>query len=550
MQNTWLVVMPPILVILVAHFTQSIIISLLVGILSASLIVYDFSLIQATVATGTKILGILNLGTINSWETFWASNYLFICLFLLILGILIALLQFSGGISAYGDFVKRYLKKAWHAEVATLLLSASLFVDDYFSCLATGSVMRTVTDRFKIPRVKLALLANTAAAPLAVLFPISSWVAEIVGQMQRSGISLSPTVGAANNTVNTIITGDPFNLYVGMTPFFFYCWLAMFFLWIMVFRGTSYGILRKHEEIAKKDGNLFGGKQPMVRHEHDLSQELLETHSLADFTVPMGVLFFSVFISMLYFGEYHFFGGNHELIEALQKTLMAASLFAGSFITLIFSLLFLLTRKKIALKRLPSIFVMGIKLMGPSTLMLILVWTLTALLNRELATGSYIAAFLGDSLNVRLLPMIFFLITSAAGTFIGSGWGAMNILISIALPMTVSLLRMQAPVSLENIAIIYPILGGIISGSVVSHHLSPISDCMLMSSVSAGAHHYDMVKVQSQFTIPLVISASCSFLCAGMLIGYVGLLTNGLISLLVGFTIQCIFMKILTRKSA
>ncbi len=549
MQNTWMVVLPPLLVILFAHYTHSIITSLLVGIFSASLIIHDFSLIKSLITSGTKVLGILNLEAINSWESFWASNYLFLCLFLLILGIIIALLQYSGGVSAYGNFVKRYLKKAWHAELATLLLSLSLFVDDYFSCLTTGSVMRTVTDRFKIPRVKLALLVNTAAAPLAVLFPISSWVAEIIGQMQRTGITINNTT-SGNNTSATLITGDPFNVYLGMTPFFFYCWISIIFLWVMVFRRTSYGTLKKQEQIAHETGNLFGGKNPVGHHDHDLSQDRNEQHSLVDFLVPMGMLFTSVFVSMLYFGNYHLFGGTQGIIQSLQKTLMAASLFIGSITTLLFSIVFLITRNKIVIRKIPAIFIKGLQLMGPSVTMLVLVWTLTALLNRELSTGSYIATFLGDSLSIHLLPLIFFLVTSAIGTFMGSGWGAMDILISIALPMTISLLHFQTPVALESITIIYPILGAIVSGAVVSHHLSPISDCMLMTSISAGAHHHDTVKVQSQFTIPIVFSASLAFLCAGMLIGRVSLSMNGLISMLVGIITQIIMLKILTRKKA
>lgn len=541
MQSTWLVVVPPLLVILFAHYTHSIILSLLLGIFSASLIVYDFSPFTAASASVTKILGILNLGAINSWETFWASNYLFLCLFLLLLGVFIALLRYAGAVSAYGHFVKRYLKNAWQAELATLLLSVSLFVDDYFSCLTSGSVMRTVTDRFNIPRVKLSLLINTAAAPLAVLFPISSWVAEIMGQMQRSGVS-------PDRTASTVIIGDPFNIYLGMTPFFFYCWLAILFLVVMIVRRSSFGLLRKHETIAKETGNLFGGKNPTAQHDHD-AMEVLESYSLVDFIVPMGMLFFSVFVSMLYFGEFYLLGGSQGFVEALQKTFMAASLFIGVIVTLCSSIIFLVIRKKIKLANIPTIFIKGISLMGPSVIMLVLVWTLTALLNRELATGSYIAAFLGNHLSIYLLPMIFFLVTSATGTFMGNGWGAMSILISIALPMTLSLLHLQPPIDINNILILYPILGGIVSGGVVSHHLSPISDCMLMSSVSAGAYHYDTVRLQSQFSMPIVFSAACAFLCSGMLINWMSLPMNGLISLIVGILVQTLLLVIFKKRA-
>ena len=68
------------------------------------------------------------------------------------------------------------------------MLSTILAIDDYFSSLTVGSVMRSVTDRFRIPRAKLAFLVDSMAAPLAILCPLSSWIAAIIGLFSESGV--------------------------------------------------------------------------------------------------------------------------------------------------------------------------------------------------------------------------------------------------------------------------------------------------------------------------------------------------------------------------
>ena len=52
-------------------------------------------------------------------------------------------------------------------------------MDDYFNCLTVGSVMRPVTDRYKVSRAKLAYIIDATAAPVCIIAPISSWAAAV-----------------------------------------------------------------------------------------------------------------------------------------------------------------------------------------------------------------------------------------------------------------------------------------------------------------------------------------------------------------------------------
>lgn len=75
--------------------------------------------------------------------------------------------------------------------LATFLLGVLIFVDDYFNCLAVGSVMRPVCENQKVSRAKLAYLIDATAAPICMIAPISSWAAAVSGVVEDyNGIEL------------------------------------------------------------------------------------------------------------------------------------------------------------------------------------------------------------------------------------------------------------------------------------------------------------------------------------------------------------------------
>src|SRR5262249_44330539 len=152
---------------------------------------------------------------------------------------IISLISATGGINAYGRFIRPYIHNARNAESASLILSLLLFIDDYLSNLTTGSVMRPITDQFRIPRVKLAFLVNSMEAPITILSPVSSWVAEIVTQLSNSGI---------NTTPQSLISANPFSVYLDLIPFIFYSFILIASVIFIVRRSISFGLMKQQEE--------------------------------------------------------------------------------------------------------------------------------------------------------------------------------------------------------------------------------------------------------------------------------------------------------------
>ena len=155
--GTWWSIVPPILAITLALITKEVYVSLFAGVLLGALFVAGF----------------------HPWETFDTlfttmadSIDLNIVIFLVLLGMVVALMTKSGGSKAYGDWASQRIKTKKGALLATTGLGCLIFVDDYFNCLTVGSVMRPVTDKNKISRAKLAYIIDSTAAPVCIIAQI------------------------------------------------------------------------------------------------------------------------------------------------------------------------------------------------------------------------------------------------------------------------------------------------------------------------------------------------------------------------------------------
>jgi len=232
MTNSWLVLTPPIIVLVLAFITKKLNPSLLTGIICAALIATDFNIIGGAKLAGTRL-----------WERLIDLDSIFTYSFLIMLGIVVVLVGRSGGAAAFARVAAKKLRSAKMAETSSILLSFSLFIDDYLSNTTVGYVMRPLTDSFKVARVKLAFLVHSIATPLVVLAPISGWSAMITSSLDTSGVA------------------DPFFVYIRSIPFIFYSFLMLISVWFIVRRKISFGPMRAHEAIAQKTGNLMGGKE-------------------------------------------------------------------------------------------------------------------------------------------------------------------------------------------------------------------------------------------------------------------------------------------------
>jgi len=533
MQN-WLVILPPIILLITAFFSHNIILSVLTGIISAAFIGAEFS-IPGTV---TLIYTYLTRQVFN-------SDFVPIYGFLLILGAIIALINFTGGACAFGNMITKKLKNARKTESTSLLLSLLLCFDDYLNIMTIGCLMQPLTDKFKIPRAKLAFLIDTMASPLVVLLPVSSWIALIVKQLKLSGVTLGFSRfiqhqfkfpgGMFRVGHDVVVRADPFFTYLKSIPFMFYSFILIFSVWFIVRRRISYGPMNEQEKIAEKTGNLYGGKEPrfkMLRH--------IKTRGkiyLSDFLVPVISLIVSAIIAIPYSGGYYLFGGTNNLLDSFRSANIFPVLLFASIVSFLLGIIIALIRRKIHIYHIPLFLARGTYLMYSSAIIVFCALVFSDMLDNQLHTGQYIAQLILPYISLHWLPFIIFALTTIIALGTGSSWGTIAIMIPISIPMISSLLGLMHPVPLQDVYVLLPTIGAVISGSLAGAQMSPISDPITMSSTSAGCYQIDHVKTQLWYILPAVIGTGISFIAAGYL-SINGSTLNGFICMLIGLVIS------------
>ena len=190
--SIWSIV-PPLLAIVLAIATRRVLISLSAGIVIGALMLADFNPLNAFTYLAKNVAALVYAdGEINSNMN--------IILFLLLLGVLTALLTVSGSNRAFAEWAQSKIRSRRGAKLLAACLVFVTFIDDYFHSLAVGAIARPVTDRFRVSRAKLAYILDSTAAPMCVMMPVSSWGAYIIslvgGLLVTYGITEYTPMGA------------------------------------------------------------------------------------------------------------------------------------------------------------------------------------------------------------------------------------------------------------------------------------------------------------------------------------------------------------------
>ncbi len=487
--------LPPIIAIVLAFITKEVYSSLLIGIISGALL----------------------YGQFNPWISF-ESIFTVMCenidlnilIFLVMLGMIVILLQKSGGSAAYGRWAGTKIKSKKAALLATTLLGVLIFVDDYFNCLTVGSVMRPVTDKYRVSRAKLAYIIDATAAPVCIIAPISSWAAAVNSYVPED---------AGINGLQLFISTIPFNLYALLTLFMVIYTSA---------RGIDFGLMKIHEDNAVNNGDLFTDHKDDVKSSEEVKEN--PNGRVYDLVIPMILLIVSAVGAMMYTG---FLSGAGNIQQAFADCDAEISLIFATFITLLFLFLFYVPRKVVSFSEFMSSFITGFQLMIPAIAILTFAWTLKGM-TQALGIRDYVYNTVGSaSYGLSFVPVIMFIIAIFIAFSTGTSWGTFAILV----PIVTSIFGADA----LNMMIIS--VSAVLAGAVCGDHISPISDTTIMSSAGAQCYHMNHVSTQLQY-------AAVTF--AGCVAGYIisGFTGNWIISLAAGVLIVAAALEILGRRSS
>lgn len=465
--------LPPIIAIALALITKEVFSSLFIGILSGAILAADF----APLATVDHVV---STGLIDA---FAGTAGIFI--FLIELGVIVALVNKAGGSKAFGEWAKTHVKTKVGAALCTFVLGILIFIDDYFNCLTVGSVMRPVTDKQKISRSKLAYIIDATAAPICMIAPISSWAAAVS---------------------QYVADGQGFSLFIMAIPMNFYSILTLVFVLSIILMKFDFGPMKKHEQNAE-NGDLFSGKQIS-----DQNVQPCSNGKVWDLILPIAVLIVACVGAIIYNGMAN---GGASFAEWFSNTDATVALPWGGLLGLIFSIIYLALRKTVSFKESMEALPKGFIAMVPAILILTFA---TALKNITgvLGGAQYIATLMEkvpDTL-MKLLPAIIFIVACILSFSTGTSWGTFGILIPIVTAMF-GFVDGTDISEAQNLMILG--ISACLAGAVCGDHCSPISDTTIMSSAGAECEHLNHVSTQLPYSIFVAIVSFVCFIIAGFI---------------------------------
>lgn len=467
--------LPPVVAIALALITKEAYSSLFIGILTGALL-YSNGNLELMMNT---MFFHEDGGMVTKLADSWNVGIL---MFLVVLGILVALMNRVGGSAAFGQWASEHIKTRVGAQLATMVLGVLIFVDDYFNCLTVGSVMRPVTDRHKVSRAKLAYLIDATAAPVCIIAPISSWAAAVTSSVPE------------DSTING------FAMFLSTIPYNYYAILTLIMIIFLCVTKMDYGPMRTHEKNALA-GDLF---TTAARPYGEADEEIVSPKGkVIDLVFPVIILIASCVFGMVYTGG--FFSGT-DFITAFSGCDASMGLVIGSFITLIVTFFYYMLRGVMKFQDFAVCIPEGFKAMVAPILILTLAWTLsgmTGLLGAkvfvaDLVAGATTSLALPAELMYAIILVIIFAVASFLAFATGTSWGTFGILI----PIVCNLFATPDTQQMLVIAI-----AACLAGSVCGDHCSPISDTTIMAS--AGAHSDHVNHVSTQLPYALTVAGVC-----------------------------------------
>jgi len=514
----WLSIVPPLLAIFMALLFREVIVSLVMGIWAG-----------AFIAGGLRLDGLFHI--VSSFlrvldhyilQALLDSGHLSIILFSLLIGGMVALISRNGGMAGVVARLSRFARSARSTQFVTWLLGLAIFFDDYANTLIVGNTMRSVTDRFRISREKLAYIVDSTAAPVAAVAFITTWIGAELSYID-DGIGQIPRLAGEYSA---------YAVFLESLKYSFYPLLTLAFLLMVILTGRDYGAMHRAEKRARTTGRVWAPTDD-AEEDEDESEDLAPVAGAPlrwyNAVLPVLVVVLMTLFGLLQTGmdsgwnelakeglapaNRHWSSTWRQLGQLPGKEGFWVRLGyvigqADSYIALLWAsllgvavaLLLTLGQGIMNLYRSMNTLVTGFKTMAPALIILSLAWAL-ALTTEELNTASFLSFALQDSLDPRMLPAIVFVLAAFISFSTGSSWSTMAILYPIAIPTTWAIAQETGLDIAHSKELLFNVISIVLGASVLGDHCSPISDTTILSSLASQCNHIDHVRTQLPYAL-------------------------------------------------
>lgn len=554
----WLSIIPPLMAIALALLFKEVIVSLFVGVWAGSFIAGGLRIdsLYYFLRSFWEVVQKYVIEALND------PGHLSVMVFSLLIGGMVAIISRNGGMAGVVLSLSKYARTARSAQFTTWLLGVAIFFDDYANTLIVGNTMRSVTDKFKVSREKLAYIVDSTAAPVTAIAFITTWIGAELGYID-GGMKLLENYNGPST---------PYALFLDSLKYSFYPVLTLIFMLILIFTRRDFGKMFLAEKRARTTGKVsrIVLESNSTNDMEDLSPVKGASLKWHNAFIPVAVVILITLFGLVDTGmakTYSLMQGR-EIAVASHRwgDIWAAfpaflggdvSFFvkigtlignADSFLSLLWAsasgvaiaIIMTLSAKIMRLADTMNTLITGFKTILPALMILTLAWSL-ANTTEDLHTAKYLSFVLQDSINPFIMPGLVFILAGLISFSTGSSWSTMAILYPIAIPTSWSICQAQGLDHDISLEIMLNVIAVVLAASVMGDHCSPISDTTILSSLASDCNHIDHVQTQ----LPYALTVGGASVLAGSLATLLG--GSWLISFLLGIASTAFLFAIILK---
>ena len=473
----WFSILPPLTAIVVALLIRSVLPALVLGLW-----------LGAWALNGLTVSGFF-AGFLDGFDIYLTNavadrDHVSIMLFMFMIAGMVGIISRNGGMRGIVELIIRGANTPKRGQVSVWTLGLLIFFDDYSNTLVVGNTSRSVTDRLKISREKLAYIVDSTAAPVATVALVTTWIGYQVG-----------LIGDAMTRIPDLDL-SPYGVFLNSILYSFYPFLAIFFVILVITTGRDFGPMLKAERRARETGQVVPDSSSTLGADDEAALAMKEglPPRAMNAIVPV------VAMTLAIMGGLYVTGEGETVSDIVGSANSYQALMWASIISVLVAVVMTLSQRLLSLDEVVDAWVSGARFTFLAMIILVLSWAM-AEISSELHTADFLIASLGDRLPMGVLPTMVFVLAAFTAFSTGSSWGAMGILLPLVLPLSWAVLGARDSADPEHLYILYASVSCVLAGAVWGDHCSPISDTTVMSSLSAGCDHIEHVRTQMPYAL-------------------------------------------------
>jgi Na+/H+ antiporter NhaC len=443
-----IILVPTLVVFVLAILSHRPIESLITGSVVGLVMIHGTGFIQAFAATSVRVM----MDETVAW-------IILVCGFM---GSLIAIMIRTGATRSFTERMTNIARSKTSALMATWGLGILMFVDDYMNSLAVGSAMRSLTDKYRVSREKLAYVVDSTAAPISVIIPFSTWGVFFAGLIVANGIAPE---------------GQGLDYYISSIPYMLYAWVAVLMVPVVIRGGIpDIGPMKTAERRAQEEGRMV---PPEAEHIEQANQSIQPRDDieprLSMFLVPMTALV----AATLYFDK---------------------EFLIGIYVALGGTTIYIVATRMMGMHDTFDTVIDGFKTMVEPLGVLVAAFILKDV-NDVLGLAPYVVSVMEPILTPELLPAAIFVSMALVSFMTGSNWGVFVIVLPIVTALA------------NNLGADMPlVIGATLSASTFGSHACFYSDATVLTAQASGCTPFQHAVTQIPYALIAAIISVAGYL--------------------------------------